>query len=402
MSAAIIIALCILLLIAYLFDITSPHTKVPSVILLLFLGWLVNQGAAAFKIPVPHLGPLLPLLGSVGLVLIVLEGALELELDRSRKKIIVQSVFSAFLPIVLLSFALGWLFHYYTGHPMRVCLINAVPLSVISSSVAISAGRNLGPLDREFVTYESSLSDIFGVLIFNFLIVNESLTTSAVLTFASQLLLVLVISFAATFLLSFLLSRINHHIKYAPIILLVILIYELSKVYHLPALIFILVFGLFLGNFEKLKAARWGYRLHPLALSAEVAKLKEIVAEATFLTRALFFLLFGFLIQTAHVLNGWSLLWSVAIVSVIYSVRAVILKVAGSPLKTLVFIAPRGLITILLYFAVEPQFRIELINESVILQVILLTSAILMLGMIATGKSKTVFSERHETGQKGT
>jgi hypothetical protein len=396
MSATIIIALCILLLLAYIFDITSPHTKVPSVILLLFLGWLVSQGSEALEIPVPNLKPLLPLLGSIGLILIVLEGALELELNRSKKKMIVQSVTSAILPIALLTLVLGWLFHYYTGYSLRHCFINAVPLSVISSSIAISAGRNLNPADREFVIYESSFSDIFGVLIFNFLILNDSLTTSAAITFASQFVLVLVISFAATLLLSFLLSRINHHIKFAPIILLVILIYELSKVYHLPALIFILVFGLFLGNFEKLKALKWVSKLNPPVLTSEVTKFKEIIAEATFLIRALFFLLFGFLIETSNLLNWRALLWSMAICAVIYLVRAILLKLVGSPLKTLLYIAPRGLITILLYFAVEPELRIELINDSVILQVILLTSLIMMVGIIATGKN-TVFSERHET-----
>jgi hypothetical protein len=308
----------------------------------------------------------------------------------------VQSVTSAILPIALLTLVLGWLFHYYTGYSLRHCFINAVPLSVISSSIAISAGRNLNPADREFVIYESSFSDIFGVLIFNFLILNDSLTTSAAITFASQFVLVLVISFAATLLLSFLLSRINHHIKFAPIILLVILIYELSKVYHLPALIFILVFGLFLGNFEKLKALKWVSKLNPPVLTSEVTKFKEIIAEATFLIRALFFLLFGFLIETSNLLNWRALLWSMAICAVIYLVRAILLKLVGSPLKTLLYIAPRGLITILLYFAVEPELRIELINDSVILQVILLTSLIMMVGIIATGKN-TVFSERHET-----
>jgi hypothetical protein len=42
-------------------------------------------------------------------------------------------------------------------------------------------------------------------------------------------------------MLSFLLNKIQHHIKFVPIVLLIILIYEISKIFHLPALIFILV-----------------------------------------------------------------------------------------------------------------------------------------------------------------
>src|SRR4051812_37002374 len=104
MSTAIIITVCILLLLAYVFDITSPYTKVPSVIFLLLLGWIVQRVALAAGVKIPDLGPLLPILGSVGLILIVLEGALELEINKDKKKLIGRSVISAILPIGLLSF----------------------------------------------------------------------------------------------------------------------------------------------------------------------------------------------------------------------------------------------------------------------------------------------------------
>jgi len=80
MTGAIIITICTLLLIAYIFDLTSSKTKVPSVILLLLLGWLVQQGSLLFKINIPDLTALLPILGTVGLILIVLEGSLEFTL----------------------------------------------------------------------------------------------------------------------------------------------------------------------------------------------------------------------------------------------------------------------------------------------------------------------------------
>jgi hypothetical protein len=40
-----------------------------------------------------------------------------------------------------------------------------------------------------------------------------------------------------------------------------------------------------------------------LLLNKEVAKFKELTIEATFLVRALFFLLFGYLIQTSEIAN---------------------------------------------------------------------------------------------------
>ena len=340
-STTIIITICCLLLLAYIFDITAPHTRVPSVILLLLSGWLVKQLCVFLNITLPDLQPMLPILGSVGLILIVLEGSLELELNKNKRKVIALSTISALLPIIILAIIFAWLLNYYGGYGYRKCLINVMPVCVISSSIAISTGRNLSAANREFVTYESSLSDIFGVLSFNFVVINETLNASAVLNFSTEFLLILVISFTATAALSWLLNRINHHIKFAPIILLVILIYEVSKVYHLPALIFILIFGLFLGNLEEFKHIKWIQRLRPHELDTQAQKFREIVAEATFLIRALFFLLFGYLIKSSQILNMDTFAWAVLIVAIIFTLRVIVLKLLGSQVFPLLFIAPR-------------------------------------------------------------
>jgi len=84
MTAAIIITICTLLLLAYVFDLTSAKTKVPSVILLLLLGFAMRQLTQLLEINIPSLTPLLPILGTVGLILIVLEGSLELEFNKSK------------------------------------------------------------------------------------------------------------------------------------------------------------------------------------------------------------------------------------------------------------------------------------------------------------------------------
>lgn len=100
------------------------------------------------------------------------------------------------------------------------------------------------------------------------------------------------------------LSKIDHHIKFVPIVLLVLLIYAIAKLYHLPALIFILIFGLFLGNLDELKRFKWINKLKPDELNVEVHKFKELITEGTFLIRTVFFLLFGYLIETAEIINS--------------------------------------------------------------------------------------------------
>jgi len=382
MTVGIIITFCVLLLIAYAFDLTSSKTKIPSAILLLLLGWIVRQLTTSFDIQLPDFSPVLPGLGTIGLILIVMEGSLELELNKSKFGIIKKSFAGALLPMLALSFLLAFAFRYFGNFGLKDSLLNAIPFCVISSAIAIPSVRSLTSRDKEFIIYESSLSDILGVLLFNFLALNETINTPSFGHFAFQLLIIAVVSFLATIGLSFLLSKIDHHVKFVPIILLVVLIYFISKIYHLPGLVFILLFGIAIGNLEELKQFKWMEIFKPDELNKEVKKFRELTTEVAFLVRALFFLLFGYLIEAAEVLNTDTFLWALTIVLLIFLLRAIQLKLSSLPLEPLLFVAPRGLITILLFLSIEPTHTISLVNKSLIIQVIILTALFMMVGLI--------------------
>lgn len=388
MTTIIIITFCILLLIAYVFDLTSSKTKIPSVILLLVLGWAVRQLTLLLDIHLPDFSPILPVLGTVGLILIVLEGSLELELNKSKFGLIRKSFFGALIPMIALAFLLAFAFKYFGHFGLKDSLTNAIPFCVISSAIAIPSVRNLSSHNKEFVIYESSLSDILGVLLFNFIALNVVIDRYSFGNFALQLLIIISVSFIATIGLSFLLSKIEHHIKFVPIILLVILIYAVSKIYHLPGLIFILLFGLSIGNLDELKRFKWLEKFKPDELNKEVHKFKELTIEAAFLIRALFFLLFGYLIETSEVLNADTFIWALAIVFIIVAFRTIQLKLSKLPLQPLLFVAPRGLITILLFLSIEPTHTISLVNKSLIIQVIILTALVMMFGLMANKPQK--------------
>ncbi|MFA5850921.1 MAG: hypothetical protein WC833_13705 [Bacteroidales bacterium] len=390
MTLTIIIIFCSLLLFAYLFDITSSKTKIPSVILLLLLGWIVKQLTLLFEFDIPDLTSVLPVFGTIGLILIVLEGSLELELDRSKTGLIKKSLIGAVLTMLTLSFVLAALFHFVGHFSFRDSLVNAIPFCVISSAIAIPSVRSLRPAQREFVIYESSLSDIAGVLFFNFVALNATYDFSLLGNFGLQLLGIALVSVVAILGLSFLLHRIEHHIKYIPIILLVILIYSVSEYYHLPALIFILLFGLFLGNLKKLRHFKLVERFNPEELEREVSKFRELTIEAAFLVRAIFFLLFGYLIQTSEILNTDTLIWAIVIVAAIYAIRAFQLKMSGISFKPLLYVAPRGLITIVLFLMILPGQNILPVNKSLIVQVILLTTIIMMFGLMVKKKGDII------------
>lgn len=388
MTSAIIITFCALLLLAYVFDLTASKTKIPSVILLLLVGWGTRQITGLLEVNLPDFSPVLPVLGTVGLILIVLEGSLELELNKTKLGLIGKSFTIALVSLLAASFAIAWLLCNFGGCTFRMALVNAIPLCVISSAIAIPSARNLAKAYKEFVIYESSFSDILGVLLFNFIALNETFSVGSFGSFGLELVVMILVSFVATIALALLLNKIEHHVKFVPIVLLVILIYSIAKMYHLPALLYILIFGLFIGNLEELKDYKWIKLLRPEELEKEVNKFKEITVEATFVVRALFFLVFGYLIETAEILNTQTLAAAVGVVVIIFVFRIMQLKIARLPLNPLLFVAPRGLITILLFLSIEPAMQMPLVNKSLVIQVIIFTALIMMVGVMASKKEQ--------------
>lgn len=388
MTSTIIISICVLVLIAYLFDLSSSKTKIPSVILLLISGGLVRQITQWLEIQLPSLQEILPVLGTVGLILIVLEGSLELQLHKSKLRAIFKSFWVALIPVLVLSLLGAWGLQSLGFPDFKMNLGNVIPLCVISSSIAIPSVLHSSKATREFVVYETSLSDIVGVIFFNFIVLNTVIDGDAFFTFFMQLVFVSIISFMATLFLAFLLAKIEHHIKFVPIIFLIILIYAISKSLHLPALLFIMIFGLFLGNLDELKSYAWIRKFHPENLDKEVHRFKEITVEATFLIRSLFFLVFGFLIRPSEIINRESILWALLIVVAVFSTRAIILKLFRLRFDPLLYIAPRGLITILLFLSIPSEARISIINNSLVVQVMLLTILIMMFGLMMSRESK--------------
>lgn len=385
MTLAIII-ICCLLLIAYLFDLSAGLTKIPSVILLLLLGWGVRQITDYFSVSIPDLSSILPPLGTIGLILIVLDGSLELNLNKSKLPMIKKSFWGAFLSMIIVAFITAFFIQYIGGGSFKNNLVNVIPLCVISSAIAIPSVAHLSANNKEFIIYESSLSDIFGVLFFNFIALNNEINGQSFFHFGLQLIGMILISLAATVLLSFFLKRIHHHIKFIPIILQLIIIYLLAKMFHLPALLFVLIFGLFLGNINKLIHLSWIQKFVEDDFEQEVKKFKELNVEATFVVRALFFILFGFLMETSEILNTQTLPWAVGIVAIIFIVRSIQLKISKLPTTPLLFLAPRGLITILLFLSIEPAQQIPFINRSLVIQVIIIMALTMMTGLMATSQ----------------
>jgi len=382
MTLNLIITICLLILIAYGFDITSRHTKVPTIFFLLLLGWGLKKVAVALELDLININLLLPFFGTIGLILIVLEGGLELEINKQKKPIIRTAVWSALVPLAVLCLIIGLGFHFYFGSDLMDSFINAVPFCIISSAIAIPSVQNLSKEKKEMVIYESSISDIIGVVLFNFLVANEVIRITSFVNFGIQVLIMLGISLVSSIGLAFLIKKIDHQVKLIPIMMMVVLIYSLAKAYHLPALLFILIFGLFLNNLDEFKKFKFIRYLEPDKLDIEVHRFTGLVAEAAFLIRTIFFILFGYTITISSLINSTTIIYAILIITLIIGVRFVQLKISKISMKPMLFIAPRGLITIMLFLSVPTGNKIAFINDPLVLQVIILSILTMMVGLM--------------------
>jgi len=184
MTNYIILILCLIIIIAYIFDITGRYTKIPGVCMLILLGILVQLLVANTGFEIPNMKPLLPVVGTVGLVLIVLEASLDIRLHRNKTGLLIKSVLSAVLLFAFFVTILTAVLINIMGYSLVDSLLNAIPLGIISSAVAISSSGHFDAEQKEFIIYESSFSDIIGILVFDFIIINQFSIGRGLINFA--------------------------------------------------------------------------------------------------------------------------------------------------------------------------------------------------------------------------
>lgn len=391
MTYYVLIAFCVIIILAYTFDITAKYSKVPGVILLILTGMAIKHFTPLFNITVPDVSEILPVMGTLGLILIVLEGSLDLTISRDKLYLIAASVSSAILLFAVFAgfftfIAVG--FFYYN---LKTALINVIPLAIISSAVAIPSAAGLSQKDREFVTYESSLSDIVGIIAFNFLLFNNQSLFTDFSGFFTGLTITLIASVLFSFGLAVMLHKINHHVKYVIILTAIILVYALAKLIHLPSLLVVLIFGLVMNNNVIFKNKFSVKFINFDEFNADLNSFKNIAAELTFIIRSFFFILFGYYTSIVDLLSLNNLLISTIAAASIFIFRALFFKlVLRKPLNPLLYFAPRGLITILLFLTIPATMKLPFLNVGVITQTIFITILMMTFGNI-------IFREQDET-----
>ncbi|MUP37111.1 cation:proton antiporter domain-containing protein [Labilibaculum euxinus] len=384
-SYNLIIEVSIIIILSFLFNGLSRKTNIPAVLMLIVLGVGLQYILKYFNAEALNFFPILEVLGIVGLIMIVLEAALELELKREKLVPILKSFTVALTGLILSTWAVVLiLYNFIPGMTMESAWLYATPLSILSSAIIIPSVSGLNTGKKEFHIYESTFSDIMGIMMFYFLTgkLNPA-EDSGVTGFAGNILLTIIISLIASYAIILIFQRIKSKVKLFLLIAVLLLLYALGKKMHLSSLIIILIFGLVIANMKLFFKGKLSKLIDFEKAHHIYNELHTITAETAFVVRTFFFVIFGLSIAISSLLSLNVTIVSFLILISIYTIRYVILRIfAGKDILPQLFVAPRGLITVLLFYSIPSEAQIEDFEPGILLCVIIGTSLIMTFAMI--------------------
>ncbi len=386
----VIIAISIIIIVSYFFNIISKKTNIPSVLMLIVLGILIKQGMVYLNISSGNIiFKILEILGIVGLIMIVLEAALDLKLTKEKWPIIWKSFSVALLSLVATTVVSAYIIQFFIIDDFFVCLVYAIPLSIMSSAIIIPSVGGMSQEKREFMVYDGTFSDILGIMFFYFLIGNAEANGAKEVTLnvLSNIGITIVLSLAISYLLVIVFQKLKSEVKLFMLIAVLLILYSVGKLFHLSSLIIILIFGLILNNwklFFRGIANKWIKK----EIVTEILKDFHLVTiESAFVVRTFFFVLFGISISLASLINFEVAIISVVLIVALYAIRFVFIKLfVQRDIYPQVFLTPRGLITILLFFGIPDEYKDPAFDSGILLYIIIITSVIMAVALVASGK----------------
>ncbi|MCT4647961.1 MAG: cation:proton antiporter [Carboxylicivirga sp.] len=381
----LVIGAAIIIIVSYLYNIIAQKTNIPSVILLIVSGYAAKE-LLGVEFNEADWFLSLEVLGIVGLILIVLEAALDLELKRQNLKLIWQSTLVAFLSLFFNTFFLALGIQYFIGNmDMLTAVIYAIPLAITSSAIVIPSVAGLDKGRREFLIYESTISDILGIMFFYLLV--ENLDTPGATMIGLNVITnvggTLLLSVALSYAMILVFQRITSEIKLFLFFAVLILFYAIGKLFHLSSLLMILVFGMVLENRTLFFRGFLRKYLLEDSVRSVLIDFKLMTRESSFVVRTFFFFILGMSITLAGVFVPKILFLTLYYMVGLFAFRWVSFKlIFKKDIFPQFFIAPRGLISILLFFAIPAEFRINDFELGILLLSIVVTSLVMAWALV--------------------
>ena len=337
--------------------ILFQRTRVPDIPILLGIG--VLMGPVLHLVDPAVLLSLAPYVGTLALLTIMLEGGMNLDVDRvlSQMKWAVALTLFAFL---LTTAAIAGMYHVAAGAPLAESLLLGGILGCTSGAVVIPLvqGMRMAENTRTILTLEAALGDALAVVtvfvVLRYIRFPSSDLGRHLLTTLNAFLWGGVLGALAGLLWVRILARTGRlPLSYMLTMAGMLLLYALVEGLHASGVFAVLVFGMVLSNGDVIMkwvpspAGEKSWEPSRFALDETIVWFHE---EVTFLARVFFFVYLGMLMDFRQV-SPFFLGVSAALIAIVYAARDASVRAIGHlgrkqvpfERKILATMAPRGL-----------------------------------------------------------
>ena len=390
-----------LLMLAFLANRVFRVTRVPDVLVLMALG--IVLGPVLGLVNPAHLSSTTNVLGTLAIILVLFEGGLELDLRRTLQHFpgsLLLSVLAYGFSITLV----GLIVHKGLGLPVTTGLAVGAVLGCTSSTVVLPVLQQLGAREPVKVTLmlEASWGDVLAVLTVGLLLgvgsQGGAVARHVLQGVLTQVGVAVVFATAAGILWSRLLPVLSDARFWQVMTFSIVLVlYAGTEALGASGLIAVLAFGLTLANFPgidpRIRAVEEG-----LVSLQSHESLLSFHSELAFLVRTFFFVLIG-AIADLRSFRGHALLMA-GMMGALFVARWLALQVsrlafrdvAAKERELMLWIMPRGLITVVLALQVVAARKEVSFLSALAFAVILVTNVMVVVGSLRASRDAAVIS----------
>ncbi len=335
-----------IIVIGYFGELFSKRFQIPSALLLLLIGYLLKLSG---YVDTAALEGIQPLFSTLALIVLLFDGSLSLNIYDTLFKsgrILLQSVV-----ITILSMIIGAFIMHMVGFDMLVGAIMGAIAGGIGSTTTISVARGLN-LPNEitrFLTVESSMTDVFSIILTIVLTQNiisgyldvQLIGQGILANFSIGAMFGIV---TGLFFLS-LLWKVEQGYTYMMTLALVLIAYACAEFFGGSGAISVLIFGVIMGNEQIIRKT---LRIH---IKRQRLSIKQFHTEISFIIRTFFFVFLGIIVNLLS-FNNFLIALALVIGFLLVRFVSVYFITRGTSLftyrKVLTAISPRGLATAVL------------------------------------------------------
>jgi cell volume regulation protein A len=383
-----------LLVLAFVANRLFQWTRVPDVVVLMATGLAI--GPVLHWVQPERFEGVARAFGSLALILILFEAGLDLDLRRTLRHF-PGGLLLGFVTYTLTTLAVGAIVWRNLGLPLRDAMAVGAIMGCTSSTIVLPILQQWKARESVRVTLlvESTLGDILAVLTTQFLLEFDPAQGSAVRGLASTLALQITISLAAALAIGFLWSKLLPFLseqRFWQVLTfsMVLLLYAGTEAAKGSGLLAVLGFGLTLSNLPGARPEMAAMFQWAVPHAAKHEQILSFHSELSFLVRTFFFVMIGVVVKMSGLRAIWLLL--LGVMGAIWLARWVSVQLTSwswrectaEDRKVVLWMLPRGLITIVLALAVVEARGGGALSflPPLAFAVILLTNLLVLIGAI--------------------